>query len=363
MIMLTVGVVAIFIGVAAIVLDWVRFSWDTFWGVGRYRSVAPFYINSWPIIILSVGIFLAICGWLFNDYETNLNRKRQEELRQKENEEAELARQQRQKKAELELQRRQRKKVLALLQHRIEEQQGYRKQIIVLNGQTISLFESIPMHLKSAEKLLDQAEADFAEGAFAPFWDSIENVAEYLGRFDKSVRDITNNSSRYTALVKQYEDTPPAFSLTRQSVAKLGVGTATAERMQAIVRKAQRNFQFSQTYLQLRTNKILVAGFANLAEALAGMTSQITSSVDKLTSSVEGMSNQFTTSINKLAGSVGELTTKVDKGMGEITSRMDNITETINQQHREIMDEASGQAERQEKVVEMLDNIQRGRKT
>jgi methyl-accepting chemotaxis protein len=114
--------------------------------------------------------------------------------------------------------------------------------------------------------------------------------------------------------------------------------------MQAIVRKAQRNFQFAMIYEQRKTNEILVEGFTDLAEALAGMTSQIT------------------TSINELASSVGELTSTFNESMGEIYSRMDITTETTNQQHREIMDEAYGQAERQEEVVEMLDNIQRGRK-
>lgn len=230
-----------------------------------------------------------------------------------------------------------------LRRHR-EEQQGYRKQMIVFGEQSIGLFESMPKHLSSAEKYLDQAEVDFADGAFAPFWDSIENAAKTLGRFDEGIHHIKDNSSRYTELIRKYEDTPPQFPLARQSVAKLGVGTATAERMKAIVRTAQRNFQFATIYEQRKTNQILVAGFTNLAQALDRMTWQITASIDDL------------------AGSVDVMTSTLNESMRAIHSRMGDIAERTSQHHDELMEEASEGATRERKALEMLDNIQRGRR-
>ena len=104
------------------------------------------------------------------------------------------------------------------IQRHIGKQQLYREQMIVLGEQSIRLFESMPENLSSAEKYLDQAEVDFADGAFAPFWDSIENAAKTLGRFDEGVRHIKDNSSRYTELIRKYEDIPPQFPLARQSM-------------------------------------------------------------------------------------------------------------------------------------------------
>jgi uncharacterized protein YfcZ (UPF0381/DUF406 family) len=174
---------------------------------------------------------------------------------------------------------------------RRSEQQEYRNQIIALGQQSIGLFESLPKHLSAAEKCLDRAEVDFAEDAFAPFWDSIENAANCLGRFDECVQQLKSNSSRYTELIGKCEDAPPHFPLTGNSVRKLNVGTATAERMGPIVRTAQRNFQFATIYEQRKTNLVLVAGFTNLARALNRMTSQITESIDALAGSVELMSS------------------------------------------------------------------------
>jgi methyl-accepting chemotaxis protein len=233
--------------------------------------------------------------------------------------------------------------VARLRRHR-GEQQWCRNQMVVLGEQSIGFFESIPEHLSLAERHLDQAEVDFADGVFAPFWDSIEKAANALGRFNEGVRHINDNSSRYIELIKNYEDTPPEFPLARQSTAKLDVGTGTAERMKAIVRNAQGNFQFAMIYEQRKTNQILVAGFTNLAQALDQMAWIIAASIDDLTSSVDVM------------------TSTLNESMRAIHSRMGDIAEMTIHHHEELMEGTSEGAAREKKALEMLDNIQRRRR-
>lgn len=230
------------------------------------------------------------------------------------------------------------------IQRRREQQEGIYKQMVVLGEQSLGLFESMPKSLISAEKLLDQAQVDFADGAFAPFWDDIEKSAKRLGHFDEAIRSIGENSSRYTDMIKQYEGTPVAFPIDRRAVAKLEVGTGTAERMKAIVRTAQRNFQFATIYEQRKTNQILVAGFRSLAQALDKMTWQITTSISDLSSSVD------------LMGST------LNDSTAAIHSRVSDIAETSSQHQEELKKEALEAAVREEKALEMLDNIQRGRR-
>ena len=230
-------------------------------------------------------------------------------------------------------------------QQRLKEtQRQYRQQMIVLGTQSLDLYESMPEHLGTAEEHLDQAEIDFADGAFAPFWDSIEKAAQKLGHFDEGVRHINGNLSRYTRLIEAYEDTAPEFPLARQSVAKLGVGTVTAKRMKAIVREAQRNFQFAMIYEQRKTNQLLVAGFTNLAQALDQMTWHITTSIGDLTSSVDAMAS------------------KVSESMRAIDSRIGNFAKTTALQNEARSKETAEGAQRVKKVIAMLDNIQRERK-
>jgi hypothetical protein len=232
----------------------------------------------------------------------------------------------------------------ARLQRYRTEQEGYLKEMVSLSKQSIDLFESMPQYLNNAERNLDQAEKDFNEGAFAPFWDSIETSANMLGRFNEGVRRINEHSSRYTELLGLFAGTHPRFPVALRSVSKLQVGTGTAQRMAVIVRNAQRNFQFATIYEQRKTNQILVSGFTNLAQALVQMTSRITSSIEEL------------------SNSVGFMTSTIEESARISHSRQEAILEATIQSREEFSEQATEQAQREERALEMLDNIQRGRR-
>jgi len=150
-------------------------------------------------------------------------------------------------------------------------------------------FDLLPRHLMAAEKSLDQAEVAFRDGAFAPFWDSIEQTVQALGGFDTRVQSITSRLATYDTMVKQYEGQPPQFPIGRDRVATLAVSGKTAERLRSIVYKAQCNFEFATIYERRKNTQISIAGFATLANALALMSSQLQSSIGGLASSVGRM--------------------------------------------------------------------------
>jgi uncharacterized protein YfcZ (UPF0381/DUF406 family) len=162
--------------------------------------------------------------------------------------------------------------------------------------------------------------------------------------FNEGVRCINKNTSRYTELIGVYAGTPSRFPIALKSVSRMDVGTGTANRMAAIVRNAQRNFQFATIYEQRKTNQILVSGFINLAQALGQMTSRITSSIEELSSSMDLM------------------TSTIDESARATHYRQDAIIEATIQSREESSKQASEQANREEKALVMLDNIQRGRK-
>ena len=101
---------------------------------------------------------------------------------------------------------------------KINAQEEYKKSQIQYNSElvnickiSLSLFEKMPHQLVEAERLLDQAEADFAEGVFVPFWDSIERATSQLRAFDESVREMHRNIERYAAIVPLYHNPPPSY--------------------------------------------------------------------------------------------------------------------------------------------------------
>jgi hypothetical protein len=222
-----------------------------------------------------------------------------------------------------------------------ERQRQYLTSLVDLGSRSFALFEDMPTHLLTTEELLDQAESNFVEEAFAPFWDSVERAAMQLGHFDDCVRTITANAERHTDVAKDYEGTPPPFPIILDSVTGMAVATTTADRMKAIVRKAQRNFQFAMIFEQRKTNQLLVAGFTNLAQALDGMGSRIESSIDDL------------------GGRISEMSSTLDKSFQSVGS---NLKDTLKTMHTSIEKDAAHRAERHERALTMLDNIQRRRK-
>lgn len=225
----------------------------------------------------------------------------------------------------------------------VAQQKRLGDQILTTNEESIAAFEQLPVHLNSAEKYLDVAEKDFADGAFAPFWDSVEKAAAALGRFEKGVRDIESNSTKYIDLVKQYRGKAPVFTVSPTSTPKLTLAKQTSDRMSGIVRRAQRNFEFSVIFEQRKTNQILVAGFRSLAQALEEMTWRITSSIDDLRSSVDRMHIGLNDSLARIHDQAARI-----------------AAATEDHRHASARDAARRNA-REEKALEMLDNIQRHR--
>ena len=226
----------------------------------------------------------------------------------------------------------------------VAEQNSFRKQMTDLWNESLVAFEAIPRHLSLAEQCLDRADIDLGERAFAPFWDCIEKAATELGRVDEGIRRITASSSRYGELVTKYESTPLLFPIACQSVEKLAVANATVSRMATVVRTAQCDFQFATIYEQRKTNQILVAGFTNLAHAL------------------ERMTWQLATSIGDLAGAVNDMSDTLDRSIGGVHWKINELAEQAKKAHVEIIEQARQAAVREEAALQMLDNIQRGKR-
>lgn len=128
------------------------------------------------------------------------------------------------------------------------EQEGYLSQMRILNEKAIEALEATPRAIESAEQYLDRAERDFSDGAFAPFWDSVEKAAGALGAFQESVQIINTHSTEYLALSKKYRGKTEVFSVSRKSAPALSIAASTSKRMSDVVRRAQRNFEFSVIY-------------------------------------------------------------------------------------------------------------------
>jgi hypothetical protein len=230
------------------------------------------------------------------------------------------------------------------------EQQKIATDLIQATEDSIRTFEKLPDHLLDAESHLDQAERDFKDGAFAPFWDSVERAAVHLGRFDAGVESINQNTNRYRQLTSRYKGKPPTLPLTPESVKGMGAAKTTTERMGAIVRTGQRNFQFATIFEQRRTNQILIAGFTNLAQAIDQMGLKISNSIDDLGERVSELSVALSDSMSS-----------IEDVLSDINRATVSVAEQVTVLNSTVQTSSEHQLKRHDRALEMLDNIQRRR--
>ncbi len=188
--------------------------------------------------------------------------------------------------------------------------------------------------IEAAEVALSHAEREFSEGVFAPFWDAVEHAANQLAQSDAGINRIIQQSKYYRDNVTKLNSEGPPF---RIGLDALPDTTRTADKMRLMVRKAQKDFHFATIYEQRKTNKLLIAGFTNLAEALNGMSDRLASSIDALSDSLHDIADTNRANTEELLASI----LKLDERMAS---------------------DSLAQRDHEGKQREMLDNIQRGRK-
>lgn len=199
----------------------------------------------------------------------------------------------------------------------------------------LTAFEELPAHLIAARDTLDQAEQLFRENAYAPFWSAIEGGTAHLGRFSATLVRLRLYAAEYANAAAEYEGAAPPFPVETTSLEYLTAHEVLVARLHQLVRPAQRDFHFASIYEQRKTNTILVAGFGTLASALDTMGSRLANEIGELRTGVATMSTSLSTELSGMHSSIATYQRERGHIDGELLHRHD-------------------------RVVSMLDNIQRG---
>jgi hypothetical protein len=196
--------------------------------------------------------------------------------------------------------------------------------------------ELIPFWLDAAENHLNRADADFLDSAFTPFWDSIESCANAISMVDQQVRSIGAEYAAYLHATVKYGGGAPNFAVSNAAVRNLNVSGLIARRMNETVRRAHRDYRFATIYEQRRTSALLVAGFANLAEAL---------------SSVGG-------NLEQAIGSLERTFSDADQTLERLSAQSELLLEVSDNHREDFLAAAYEQAGREAAVIELLNRIQ-----
>ena len=138
-------------------------------------------------------------------------------------------------------------------------------QVELVISEARKLGSALPTLVGYANEWLDQAEFEFQDGAFDPFWDALENAVANLVTFQEKIRKIDQKAQEYWTYKSQLGMRRRSFELGTKTIPDV---SGTLHRLKSITRTAQKSPNFTSVYHQRNTNKLLQWGFSNLGEAV-----------------------------------------------------------------------------------------------
>lgn len=199
--------------------------------------------------------------------------------------------------------------------------------------------ESLLEALKESEQLVTRAEVLFDESAFTPFWDTVDQTVRSLRGYEDALGGIRDLALSYYGLLEGREHNFPEFPVDRDSIPD---ATPVFNRLEAVIARAHRDFQFTQIYEQRKTTSAVVAGFRSLNHAITHLREDIVSSLNGLRRSVDVGFH-----------SVGE---RIESFEARQNRNAELLRETLDSQHRENL---NSQDENHERLRDSLDKQHR----
>lgn len=218
-------------------------------------------------------------------------------------------------------------------------------------------FKGLSFCVLDSENALNIAENEFIEGAFAPFWDAVENATKALAQYHVNAEGIRKVLRDYD---EQNRHSPSRLPLTLP-FEKFPDASPAVLRLSNIVRQAQKNFHFSSIYEQRKTNQILVAGFSSLGSAIHNIGGMITTSIRQLAADMN-------ISLDNLLEATHSQTRVIGVGMIALSGQMSAESEAHREYEEKQLEQTSVDTEaqrkhektmleKQDKQIELLDRI------
>lgn len=151
------------------------------------------------------------------------------------------------------------------------------------------LTSTLRLSLEKANRTLSQAEHEFNERAFGPFWDAVETAAVELGKYRDGLEELARAAEWYQQGLSKTNHTFPEW---QQAVVPPGAPSSTLLRFRAIVRRGQTDYEFSSILEQRLTREVLIRGFKHLGEALSGLNQIVESKFSEMQCRIEALSKR-----------------------------------------------------------------------
>jgi hypothetical protein len=142
----------------------------------------------------------------------------------------------------------------------------------------------LPYLEATAKKHIDFAKTDFSDNAISPFWDNIEEASKFLALYKEAIDQLQLNGELYSKILDgKSHNFPDLFPIGTN----ISISNELLDEYNAIIRKAHTRPEFGNIWEQRKTQKILIAGFQNLGQAINNMKDEIISSIGSLEYSIQ----------------------------------------------------------------------------
>lgn len=264
----------------------------------------------WKIVLPIIAV---ICFTIYSFRKIAKNDKEMEEYREHERQERERKKQEAEEKIKSERQEKE-----AIIARRIKSEQ----KVVELVNRSATTSDGLVNRITAAKSAIDSAEWNYADSAFAPFWDDVESAVTSLALFNTGVKRIAEYSAEYKAEIQELGSVPAVFDWDK--AVDIPDAKSTADRLREIVRTAQKNFQFATIYEQRKTNQLLSIGFANLAQALNEIAWRIEESTSTLSMSISDLSQVVSETSAQAIEAGKQDAQEIVKGTQAIKSQMES---------------------------------------
>lgn len=139
-----------------------------------------------------------------------------------------------------------------------------------------NLANELRQHLSHVSLLLQQADNEYRDNAFAPFWDAVENAALHLAAFNDKANRLSGNAKEYYNKLNGRKHTFPSFPV---QITTIPDASPMTKEFRRVVRMGQTNHDFADIYEHRRTREVLIAGFRTLGEAVNNLGSTLEASI------------------------------------------------------------------------------------
>lgn len=198
--------------------------------------------------------------------------------------------------------------------------QSYSNQLNDILDKSFEIVEKmLPYFEMKAIESLKTARVDFADNALYPFWERIEETCNYLGCYNEAVNQLVLYGETYTkVLLGKTHSFPVPFPIG----INISISQSVLDDFSSIVRNAHTKPDFANIFGHIKTQKVLIAGFQTLTQAINNMSNAIVTSINGLKHSIKSdfrdlkniqleQLNSFETSQTAINNTLGSIDTKL----------------------------------------------------